>query len=63
MKKMDILMIYLFLIILVIPKPHNRKKNLNILKLINKKRANNMNKQFKRNLDNDNYMILYFNRD
>ena len=56
-------MIYLFLIILVMPKPHNIRKNLKISNVINKDSSNNANEQFKRNLNDDNYMILYFNQD
>ena len=56
-------MINLFLIILVMPKPHNIRKNLKNSNVINKDSSNNANEQFKRNLNDDNYMILYFNQD
>ena len=53
----------LSLTILVLPKPHSIGKNLNNLKIVNKNNINDVNEQFKRNLNDHNYMILYFNQD
>ena len=60
---MSILMINLSLIILVMSKPISKFRNASNLKIINKESANGLNEQFKRNLNDDNYMILYFNQD
>ena len=60
---MSLIIIYLSLIILVLPKPYSIGKNLNNLNMINKDKVNKMNDRFKRNLNDDNFMILYFNQD
>ena len=63
MGKMDILFVNLFLIILLISSPLIFGKNITKLKIINKNNIFNINNQEKRNLENDNYIILYFNHD
>ena len=60
---MSLIIIYLSLIILVLPKPYSIGKYLNNLNMINKDKVNKMNDRFKRNLNDDNFMILYFNQD
>ena len=44
-------------------KPISKFRNISNLKIINKDSANSLNEQFKRNLNDDNYMILYFNQE
>ena len=63
MKKMSILVITLFLFISVIPIPYILRKNLIKLKNINKDKVNKENNHVPRNLENDNYIILYYNKD
>ena len=60
---MSLVIICLSLIILVLPKPYSIGKYLNNLNMINKDKVNKMNDRFKRNLNDDNFMILYFNQD
>jgi len=60
---MSLIIIYYSLFILVLPKPYSIGKYLNNLNMINKDKVNKMNDRFKRNLNDDNFMILYFNQD
>ena len=60
---MDILSINLFLIIVLISSPLIFGKNITKLKMINKDNILNINNQKRRNVENDNYIILYFNQD
>ena len=51
------------LIILIILVSYSKGKNLTILNMINKDNVNSVNSQIPRNLENDNYILLYFNQD
>ena len=57
---MKIFIIYLYLIILVCPLPYALRKDLTKHSLTSKDSAK---KEFLRNLENDNYIIIYFNKD
>ena len=63
MEKISFLMIYLFFFRFVMPIPHKLRKDLAKLKMINKDRVNGLKSQISRNLENDNYIVLYFTQD
>ena len=63
MEKISFLMIYLFFFRFVMPIPHESKKDLTKLKMINKDSINELKSQISRNLENDNYIVLYFTQD
>ena len=50
----------LFFIILVIPISHSIINNLNKLKMFNKDKFNNASSKIRKNLQNDNYIVIYY---
>ena len=60
MKKMSALIKNLFFIILVIPISHSIINNLNKLKMFNKDKFNNASSKIRKNLQNDNYIVIYY---
>ena len=58
--KKSILIMILYLFILIGLLPHNLGKNLTKFKITNK---NNAKAKVPRNLESDNYIVLYFNKD
>ena len=58
-KKMGIFFIYFYLIALIRSAPHNLGKNLSRFNIASKDSI----KVRSRNLENDNYIIIYFNKD
>ena len=60
---MNVLLNNLFLIILVMLTSHSTEENANKLKKLKEKINYKIHEKVQRNLENDNYIILYFNRD